>query len=410
LEIDSSTKQSSPQAEFEGLLEEFSPSRPRRGKLLFGTVIRVDDDAVLFDVGAKRDGILNKYEMARTDPSLLETLKPGERAPLCVLRTPTGSEPLEVSIERARHVVDWEKAKSCKADDEIVEVKINGSNRGGLTAAMGRLRAFIPNSQVPALRRVPWENRDELKHKLVGTRMPVKIIEVNQAKNRLVCSARKAQSVARLRRLKELKKGDVVEGIVVNIVDFGAFVDIGGVDGLLHISEIAHERIEHPSDVLEPFERLEVYVKSANADKERISLSRKALLPPHGAVHDRAYESGDLIEAQVIRRDEQGAFVQLPDGTDGLIQPHELGREVSDETSRSCDPGENIVARIVAIDRERESLVLSMRSVSSAEEQDYREALDAERQAANQSGVAKDFAELKDLMESKTDSRVASNR
>ncbi|MGD2252285.1 MAG: S1 RNA-binding domain-containing protein [Anaerolineales bacterium] len=410
MEINSSTKQASPKAEFEGLLEEFSPSRPRRGKLLFGTVVRVDDDAILFDVGAKRDGILNKYEMARTDPSLLEALKPGERAPLCVLRTPIGSEPLEVSIERARHVVDWERARSCKADDEIIQVRINGSNRGGLTAAMGRLRAFIPNSQVPALRRVPWEKQNELKRKLVGATMPVKIIEVNQAKNRLVCSARKAQSVARLRRLKELKKGDVVEGIVVNIVDFGAFVDIGGVDGLLHISEIAHKRIEHPSDALEPFQRLELYVKSANVETERISLSLKALIPPPGAFHDGPYEPGDLVKAHVIRRDEQGVFVRLSNGTDGIIKPHELAREVNDGTNRSCDPGEHIVARIVAIDRERESLELSMRTVSNTEEHKNRESLDAEGQAPDQSRVAKDISELKNLVESVTDSEVALNR
>jgi small subunit ribosomal protein S1 len=264
---------------FEGLLEEFLPERTHRGKILHGTVIRVDEDAILFDVGAKRDAIVNKYEMAKTDESLIDELEPGDQLPLFALRTPVGSSPLEVSIARARHVVDWDRAKDLQTKEEIVEVKINGTNRGGVTASFGRLRGFIPNSHIPALRRTRPELMEETKQELIGTEIPVKIIEANRSQRRLVLSARQAQSEARRRRLNSLNPGDVISGMVVNIVEYGAFVDLGGVDGLLHISEIDHKHIDHPSDVLNLHEKIDVSIRSVDPERGRISLSRKALLP-----------------------------------------------------------------------------------------------------------------------------------
>jgi small subunit ribosomal protein S1 len=267
------------QPRFEGLLEQFLPERTYRGKILHGTVIRIDDDAIIFDVGAKRDAIVSKYEMAKTDPALLDALEKGAQLPLFALRTPAGSLPLEVSIEKARHVVDWERAKELHAEGKIVEVAIKECNRGGAIASFGRLRAFIPFSHIPALRRIRQDRLDEAKENLVGKRMLVKIIEVNRSRRRLIMSARRAQSEARRQRLNSLKDGDIITGTVVNIVDFGAFIDLGGVDGLLHISEIDHSRIEHPTEILKLHDRIEVVVKSVDPERERVSLSRKALLP-----------------------------------------------------------------------------------------------------------------------------------
>jgi small subunit ribosomal protein S1 len=184
-----------------------------------------------------------------------------------------------VSIEKAQFVVDWEKAGKLQAEGKNVEVVINGINRGGATADFGRLRAFIPFSHIPALRRIHQDHLEEAKENLVGKRMLVKIIEVNPSRRRLIMSARRAQSEARRRRLNNLSQGDVVKGTVVNIVDFGAFVDLGGMDGLLHISEIDHDRIQHPSDVLQLHDCIDVFIKSIDPERERISLSRKALLP-----------------------------------------------------------------------------------------------------------------------------------
>lgn len=354
---------------FAALLQEFEAARPRRGSFVTGTVLQVLEDAIYFDIGTKQDAVLSKQELGRTDPELLATIEPGVELPLFVLSAARGSKSLEVSIERAREVEDWNRAQSMLKEKESVEIVVNGYNAGGLTADFGRIQGFIPNSHVPALRRVARDQQQEIKRELIGARMLVRIIEVDQKQNRLVISARKARSAERQRRLKELKQGEVIEGVVVNIVDFGAFIDLGGVEGLLHISEIDHQFVDHPSKFLNVQDRLEVFVKNVDLKQERVSLSRKALLPSPWEIFARTHAPGDLIVGQVSRLQRGGLYVLLPEGIEGFIRPEELGIGEEGSSNGAFQPGETIVSRIDSIESEKQQLLLSLRSVTYAEEQ-----------------------------------------
>lgn len=396
LSVESDTQQYQKLDEFAKLLEFYTPTRARRGRYLRGTVMQVDDDAVLFDVGAKRDAILSKYEMAKTNPSILQEIQLGTTLPLYVLRAPVGTNPLEVSIERARHLADWERAQLMMEAEEALEVVITGWNKGGLTARFGELRGFLPRSHVPGLRRIPEHEREKAQNRLIGTKLKVMIVEVNRHENNLILSGRRALALGCRDRLKELRKGDVVDGMVVSIVDYGAFVDVGGAAGLLHISEIDHRHIDHPSDVLDVYERLKVSVKNVDLERERISLSRKALLPNPWEVTGRTWSVGDLLLGEVIKRNKAGLVIELSKGIKGLVPAEELDPRGPADFMLSYQRGENVVVKITRIDADRRRFDLSARAVSDSEEQAWLAARAVERQKTWQCGLADDLSKTRD--------------
>ena len=352
---------------FESLLETFEGIWPRRGQFLKGRILQIEEDAILMDVGAKRDAVIPRWEIDKLDSEQHENLKPGDQLPVYVLKTPIGDEHLLVSIERGLEFEDWDRAKACLSSGEVLDLEVTGLNRGGLTVQFERIQGFVPNSHTPGLKRgMRNEKRDAFKREKVGTKMALKFIEVNRSRRRLLLSGRTAEKEKLMQRLHELDRDQVIQGKVVHIVDYGAFVDLGGVDGLVHISELDWRRVKHPSDVVNIGD--EVKVKEVDVERERVSLSRKSLLPsPWGTVQKR-YKVGDLVEGEVTNVRHFGAFVMLSTGIEGLIHESELGIVGPGHPQDVVSPGESVIVRIVDIDPERKRIGLSLRQVSYDEQ------------------------------------------
>ncbi len=379
---------------FTRLLEDFSPEQPRRGQLIEGSILQIEGDAIFLDVGAKRDAVVPRNEIEKIGPEQFNNLKPGCRLPVYVLRAPRGTGDLLVSIERGLEFEDWDRAEACLASSEVLELEVIGCNRGGLLVLYGKLQGFVPNSHISELRRgMTNEQRDSFKREKIGTNMFLKVIEVDRRRRRLVLSSRATKKYKRMKRLVELKPDQVLDGQIVEIVDFGAFVDLGGVDGLVHISELAWHRVEHPSEVMNIGDTVSVQVKAVDLERERISLSRKSLIPgPWDSVREN-YDLGEFVEGTVANVRDFGAFVLFQDGIEGLIYKDEMDLMGADRPQDIVSPGESVVVRIVDIDPERKRMSLSLRPAIDEDEADwiFKEQENAE---AIKKGIINDFSLL----------------
>ena len=352
------------------LIKDYSPERPKRGQLLEGEILQIDENSILLDVGAKRDAVVPRRELERLSDEQFQDLDVGDQVPVFVLRTPSITEPLLVSLERGREKLDWDHAEETLKTDEILELEVVDQNRGGLIVMFGKLRGFVPNSHIPGFREKSYWKDDLLSFKknLIGTSLLLKAIEVNRKKRRLILSGKKAQRETRLRCMRELEVGQVLQARVVNIVDFGAFVDLGGVDGLIHISELAWETVKHPSEIVSLGEEVQVLVKSVDIDRERIGLSRKATLPdPWEAIYDQ-YQMGSLVEGTIANICHFGIFVRFSDGIEGLVHKSELdiiGPGMPQDMFKRGDP---ILVRIINIDPIKKRMSLSLRQVTYEEQ------------------------------------------
>jgi len=354
---------------FEAALDSFDYENPVRGQILEGEIIQIDEDSVLVDIGAKRDAIVPRKDLDRLDDDLRESISQGDQIPVYVMRTAKIGGDLLVSINRGLEQEDWERASKQLDTGEVLRLPIIGQNRGGVVVRFGRLRGFVPNSHIPDLRRNgSGDLLKQQKEEMIGEELVVKVLEVNQKRRRLVLSSRAARRERRLLRLKELHVDSTLTGTVVNLVDFGAFVDLGGVDGLVHISELDWSRVDHPSEVLEVGQELEVKVLDVDVDRERISLSRKALLPnPWSSITER-YASGDLVEGEITNVRNFGAFMMLPEGVEGLIHVSEIGIIGPGNPEDVVHPGDKVLARILDIESDRERISLSLSRVSKDEQ------------------------------------------
>lgn len=326
------------------------------------------EDTVLLDVGAKRDAVVPARELANLDETLFEDLSIGDQLPVFITNTSSYDDELLVSIERGLEQRDWERARAFLESGEIQELKIIGYNKGGLLVGFGRLDGFVPNSMVPDLPRgLTKSDRQNLKAKMISDSVQAKVIEVNQPRKRLILSGKAAESNRREERLQELEAGERITGTVSNVVDFGVFVNLDGVDGLIHRSRLSWEDFEHPSDVLRPGEEVEVLIKDVDIERERVSLDRRALLPGPWDDFTQEYSDGDIIEGEVVSVRDFGAFVKLTDEITGLLHVSELLPGVSRDPTKVLNPGDEILVRIIEIDKEQERVSLSMRRLPDDE-------------------------------------------
>lgn len=265
---------------FLNLLNDYDFERPKRGQFLDGIVSLIESDSLLIDLGGKEEAIVDRDEFKRTDPTLLAGLRQGDTVPVFVVRTGSGANRTQVSIRLGLQKKDWDQAQADCASGAIHELPVIGSNKGGLLLAYRSLEAFVPTSLVPILRRMPSrELTEEQKNRMVGETLAVKVVEVDAERRRLICSAKAIEDSLRREQLLALAIGQSLTGTVVNLVDFGVFVNFGALDGLVHISELAWEPVEHPRDLFSIGDEIQVKVLSVNLKEERVSLSRKALLP-----------------------------------------------------------------------------------------------------------------------------------
>jgi len=349
---------------FEELLDEYENLRPRRGQIVQGEVLELTEDTVLLDVGAKRDAVVPARELANLDETLFENLSIGDQLPVFITNTSSYDDELLVSIERGLEQQDWERADEYLENGEMLELKIIGYNKGGLLVEFGRLDGFVPNSMVPDLPRGLTKNdRQTLKAKMIGESLRAKVIEVKQSRKRLILSGKAAESLRRKERLEELEaeEGEHITGTVSNVVDFGVFVNLDGVDGLIHRTRLSWDDFDHPSDVFQPGDEVEVLIKDVDTERERVSLDRRALLPGPWDEFAEEHNPGDILEGEVVSVRDFGAFVKLTDNITGLLHVSELLPGVSRDPTKVLNPGDEILVRIIDIEPEQERVSLSMR-------------------------------------------------
>lgn len=367
---------------FADLLDSYEYPEPTKGEILEGTIIRIKADMILVDVGAKRDAVVPYEEINELPADYLRSLSPGDTLPVYVTATPRGDQDLIVSLQRGLEEEDWVRAEELLESGDICELPINGYNKGGLQVQFGRISGFVPNSRELELRQIrDRQQRTVRKREMIGGKLPLQIIEIDRRRRRLVLSAIEAQQDQRKSELEDLEEGSVATGVVASLTDFGAFVDIGSLTGLLHISKIGWEQIEHPAEVLEVGQEVEVRIDSVDVEKGRISLNRRALLPGPWDEFVVAFQEGDLIEGMATSLTSFGVFVEVRPGLEGLLHKSEMRLLEGQEPADAIAVGDQLLLRIVSIDRERERLGLSMNRVSDQEEVEFMMA-----QAATPSG------------------------
>ena len=357
---------------FQDFVDHYNVDKPQQGNILKGTILDIQESSILLDVGFKRDAIIPGQDLEKVDQELRQGLVVGDEIFVSVLRTPMGDDDLLVSLYKALSQKTWIKAEELAQRDELVELEVVDQNRGGLLVAYENLRGFIPNSHIPSIRRgMSTQKAGEKKAKLMGKFLLVKAIEVDQKESRLVFSARVAQKDQRQKRLKEIEVGTVIKSRVVNVVDFGIFVDLEGVDGLVHKSEIDWTRVNKPSKLFKAGDEIEVKVVGVDLEKERVSLSRKVLLPNPWHELVEKFNEGDLVDGKVISVLDFGAFVELKEGLQGLVHVSEVGYENTEDPKSAVRKGDQVLVRIMGIDPRRERVSLSMRRVPVSEQMDW---------------------------------------
>jgi small subunit ribosomal protein S1 len=304
------------------------------------------------------DSLLSEGEFARSayTPEPIETTEVPREYP-----APNDDTKI---LNNSEEESDWRQIAQMMEDDAILSLKVVGYNRGGLLVEWQSLRGFVPASQLLHFPASESENerRDALIER-VGDTLQLRVIELDADKNRLILSERAAQVKAGTREqiLTELKRGDIVMGKITNLCDFGAFVDLGGVEGLIHISELSWGRVGHPADILERGESVSVYVLEIDSNHARIALSLKRLNPdPWATVHER-YQIGEVVEGKITNVVDFGAFACIEEGLEGLIHFSELAEGHFLHPRNVVQEGETIKARILSIDGRARRLGLSLR-------------------------------------------------
>lgn len=356
--------------EFQQLIEQsFDYNPPRRGEIRLATILQIDRNEIIVDMGAKQDGIVTSKDIEHLSSDYLSSLKVGQTVPVFVLQPRDKDGNLIVSINMGLQQNDWEEASSLKDKEDVVPVKVIGYNKGGVLVRWNSLEGFIPASHMITVS--PTTQGSERKESLDALKRPyaeplfVKVIEVNPERRRLIFSEREAQREIRAQRkaelLEALDEGKIVRGTVTGLRDFGAFVNIGDADGLIHVSELAWHRVDHPSDVLSVGDEIEVFILNLDRDTNRIALSRKRLLEdPWEHAHDRYYE-GQLVEGNVTNVVDFGAFIALDDGLEGLLHLSEMGDGNLKEPYSYLKKGDRLQLRISRLEPERRRVGFTQR-------------------------------------------------
>lgn len=390
-----------PPAEMGGLpVEDWDYQEPKRGQVRRGVILSIGEQQIIVGVGAKRDGIVPYADMQRLGPEAVADLSVGDEVRVFVLRPEDQDGDLLVSLYQARQVKDWERAAELAESGEILEGEVIGYNKGGLVIPVENIRGFVPASQVPGFpQSLGQEEKLGRLAEKVGEKLQVKVIEINRRNRRLILSATAAQrdwrKIQRKRLLEELREGEVRSGRISSLCSFGAFVDLGGADGLVHLSELSWRRVRHPREVANVGDEVEVYVLRLDKKRKRIGLSLKRLQPEPWALVEDRYELGQLVEGTVTNVVDFGAFAEIEEGVEGLIHVSELADAPISHPRDVVNKGDLLLLRIIRIDIRRRRLGLSLKRVLEAEWADWaaRVAL-AEAEKAAEAGVPDEIPEV----------------
>jgi small subunit ribosomal protein S1 len=363
------------EADWSQLLDEYDYARPQRGELREGLIMQVEDNGVLVSIGTKREGLIPWHDIRQMgDETTEETLKPGETLQVYVQDPENRDGELILSLAMVQVARDWEEAARLYEEGGITSCKVIGFNKGGLLVQFNRIRGFVPASQVAQLHgRTAAEERQQALQRMVNQDIPLKVIEVDRDRNRLVFSERSAtqewRKAQKQRLLTELQPGDILTGRVNQLTNFGAFIDLGGADGLAHISELSWQRVNHPREVLSNGQEVQVLVVEIDRERERIGLSLRKLQENPWDTIDQRYSLGQLITGPVTNVTPFGAFVQVEEAVEGLIHASELDVDPHIQPRDVLQPGQEVTAKVISLDRQRQRMGLSLRRVTEDQQQ-----------------------------------------
>ncbi len=350
----------------------------KRGDVIEGTITATSPTSVMVDIGGKSEGIIPGRELERMNRETIELLKPGEMIPVFVVNPHDHNGNTILSVNRALEELDWQKAEEYRASQEVYESMVAGYNKGGLIVRFGRVRGFVPQSQISAERRgvMDGETPEERWGEMVNDPIAVKVMEVDRSRNRLILSERAAARVVRESRkenlITDLEVGEIRTGRVVSLVDFGVFVDVGGAEGLVHLTEMSWKHVNHPRELVKVGQEVKVEVISIDPDRKRIGLSmRKQEADPWDAVAIN-YNIGQLVQGTITKLTKFGAFARLTDAPEieGLIHISELSDQRVNHPREVVKDGDTLTLRVVKMDIENRRLGLSLKRVNSAEYMD----------------------------------------
>ena len=335
----------------------------KEGDILEGTVVKIDRDEVLLDIGYKSEGVIPTKELSiRHDVDPSQVVKVGDEVEALVLQKEDKEGRLILSKKRAQYERAWGRIEEVMQSGGTIKGPVIEVVKGGLILDIG-LRGFLPASLVD-LRRV----RDL--HPFVGTELEAKIIELDRNRNNVVLSRRafleESQSEGRKKFLESLQKGERRKGTVSSIVNFGAFVDLGGVDGLVHVSELSWKHVDHPSEVVQVGQEVEVEVLDVDLERERVSLSLKATQEDPWKEFERKYSAGEIIDGQVTKLVPFGAFVRVAAGIEGLVHISEISEQHIETPESVLSVGDEVRVKVIEVDVPRRRISLSMRQVGGA--------------------------------------------
>jgi small subunit ribosomal protein S1 len=337
------------------------------GDIIEGTVMQVDEEEILVDIGAKSEGVVPNREFRKAQQSgELEGVKTGDPIFVFVLKAEDDDGRSLLSIDRARQEKSWRWLEQLYEQGDIIEATVDGYNKGGLLVNLRGVRGFVPASQVAGVA-APigrLDHGDNLAN-LVGRTIPLKVIEINRRRNRLILSQRQALQGFRETRkeelLESLETGKVYKGVVSSICNFGVFVDLGGADGLVHLSELSWGRVGHPREVVQVGQEVDVHVLGIDRERKRIALSLRRCLPePWTTVADR-YHLGQLVQGEITQLATFGAFVRIEDGIEGLIHLSELSDTPVAHPREVVKEGDKVALRVIRIDPVHRRIGLSLR-------------------------------------------------
>lgn len=355
---------------FEQYLEQgMDLEQPDRGDLRKGVIVEIRPTELLVNIGSKRDGVVPQSDLSRLDPEYVKSLHEGDEVDVMVSRQADDDGIFQLSIADALQQRDWIVAQELLDSGQITVHKVVGYNKGGLTVEFNRLRGFVPASHALDMpRNMNEEQRETEFQRRIGEEMRLKVIEVDRKRRRLVMSQMLAEREHRAERKDELFRtlqvGDVLTGEVRSLRPFGAFVNLGGADGLLHVSEIGWAPISHPREVLEVGQKIDVQVIRLDPENQRIGLSRKRVLANPWESVEQRYTVGSIVPATVTRLADFGAFAQLEPGVEGLIHISELADITVAEPLKTVRPGDKVMVKVLRVDPKRQRIGLSLRQAT----------------------------------------------
>jgi len=356
----------------EGLTIDF----PKRGEIRKGTIASISDGQILVSVGAKSEGILAGKELDSIDDETVESWEVGDEIKVFVVTPEDSNGNLILSFTRALEEENWQTAEELLESEDSFTSTIEGYNKGGLLVPLGTIRGFVPASQIGLGRRltITGNSPEERYSEMVGEEIEVCVIEVDRDRRRLILSERAASSETRdsikERVIDELEEGEIRTGRVTSLADFGAFVNINGADGLVHLSELSWDHINHPSEVLEVGQEIKVKVISIDEDRKRIGLSIRRLKDDPWEDQIEELTEGQLVEGKITRLTNFGAFARLlledvEGDLEGLIHISEISERRIEHPKEVLHEGDVVTLRIIKIEEDTHRIGLSMRRVDS---------------------------------------------